>query len=74
MSGANLSRTVRSIAYALARASPPVRDGGVIREPSFAPQSARRARPPMLAEPMSAPLARQPLPLPSAETSAVNRP
>ena len=28
VSGANLSRAVRSIAYALARASPPVRDGG----------------------------------------------
>ena len=31
MSGANLSRAANSIAYALARASPPVRDGGVIQ-------------------------------------------
>ena len=31
VSGTNLSRAVRSIAYALARASPTVRDGGVIQ-------------------------------------------
>jgi hypothetical protein len=31
VSGANLSRAARSIAYALARASPPVRYGGVIQ-------------------------------------------
>ena len=53
-SGANLSRAARSIAYALARASSPVRDGGVIREPSLASQPARHARAPMLAEHMSA--------------------
>ena len=31
VSGISLSRAVRTIAYALARASPPVRDGGLIQ-------------------------------------------
>ena len=54
VSGANLSRAARSIAYALARASPPVRDGGVIREPSFASQPARLTSPSMWNEHHSA--------------------
>ena len=43
VSGANLSRAARSIAYALARASPPVRDGGVIQTAGTElPRSPRR--------------------------------